>query len=140
DMNTVYGLNEKIGNMTFYDSQGQSDYNFTKPYSEKTAELIDFEISDLIESQYERALEILEEHKAELTELAELLLEREVIFKEDLEKIFGEPPYEKADTSLGINEDVEDVEDAEDVESTEVESSENEEKENLIDSKDQDKS
>src|SRR5690625_4074769 len=56
-MITVYGLNEKIGNMTFYDSQGQSDYNFTKPYSEKTAELIDFEISNLIESQYERALE-----------------------------------------------------------------------------------
>src|SRR5699024_9206760 len=134
DMNTVYGLNEKIGNMTFYDSQGQSDYNFTKPYSEKTAELIDFEISDLIESQYERALEILEEHKAELTELAELLLEREVIFKEDLEKIFGKPPYDKTDTSLGINQDVEDVE------STEVESSENEEEENLIDSKDQEES
>src|SRR5699024_2530319 len=99
-MITVYGLNEKIGNMTFYDSQGQSDYNFTKPYSEKTAELIDFEISNLIESQYERALEILEENKDKLTELAEVLLEREVIFKEDVEKIFGKPPFEKADTSL----------------------------------------
>lgn len=96
-MITVYGLNDKIGNLTFYDSQGQSDYSFTKPYSEKTAELIDKEISELIESQYQRALDILENHKDKLTELAEVLLEREVIFKEDLEKIFGKPPYEKHD-------------------------------------------
>jgi len=93
-MITVYGLNEKLGNLTFYDSQGQSDYNFTKPYSEKTAELIDAEISKLIESQYQRALDLLEKHKDKLTELAELLLEREVIFKEDVEKIFGKPPHE----------------------------------------------
>jgi len=93
-MITVYGLNEKLGNLTFYDSQGQSDYNFTKPYSEKTAELIDMEISKLIETQYQRALDLLEKHKDKLTELAEVLLEREVIFKEDVEKIFGKPPYE----------------------------------------------
>lgn len=93
-MVTVYGLNEKVGNLTYYDSQGQSGYNFTKPYSERTAELIDREISKLIEKQYQRALELLSKYKKELTQLAEVLLEREVIFKEDLEKIFGKPPYE----------------------------------------------
>lgn len=91
---TVYGLNEKIGNITYYDSSGQSEYNFTKPYSERTAESIDEEISLIIEAQYQRAIEILEEHKKELTELAEELLEKEVIFKESLERIFGTPAYE----------------------------------------------
>src|SRR5699024_99651 len=93
-MVTIYGLNEKIGNLTYYDSQGQSDYSFTKPYSEKTAELIDKEISKIIEKQYHRAIELLKKHQDKLTELAEILLEREVIFKEDLQKIFGTPPYE----------------------------------------------
>ena len=91
---TVYGLNEKIGNITYYDSSGQSEYNFTKPYSERTAENIDEEISIIIEEQYQRAIEILKEHRAELTELAEELLEKEVIFKESLERIFGTPAYE----------------------------------------------
>lgn len=96
-MVTIYGLNEKLGNITYYDSQGQSGYNFTKPYSEGTAELIDQEISKIIEAQYQRAIKILSEYKEELTELANVLLEKEVIFKEDLEKIFGKPPYEKED-------------------------------------------
>lgn len=91
---TVYGLNDKIGNITYYDSSGQSEYNFTKPYSERTAEKIDEEISNIIETQYQRAIQILEEHKDELTELAEELLEKEVIFKESLERIFGTPGYE----------------------------------------------
>src|SRR5699024_2108034 len=91
---TVYGLNEKIGNITYYDSSGQSEYNFTKPYSERTAENIDEEISLIIEEQYQRAIEILKEHREELTELAEELLEKEVIFKESLERIFGTPAYE----------------------------------------------
>lgn len=91
---TVYGLNEKIGNITYYDSSGQSEYNFTKPYSERTAENIDEEISLIIEAQYQRAIEILKKHKGELTELAEELLEKEVIFKESLERIFGTPAYE----------------------------------------------
>lgn len=94
-MVTIYGLNEKVGNLTYYDSSGQSQYNFTKPYSEKTAELIDKEISNLIEEQYERAVKILDENKDKLTELAEVLLEKEVIFKDDLEKIFGERAFEK---------------------------------------------
>lgn len=94
-MVTVYGLNEKIGNLTYYDSSGQSEYSFTKPYSEKTAELIDKEISTLIEEQYQRAVRILEENKDKLTELANVLLEKEVIFKDNLEEIFGKRPFEK---------------------------------------------
>lgn len=91
-MVTIYGLNDKVGNLTYYDSQ-QQDYSFTKPYSEKTAELIDKEISNLIETQYKRALDLLSKHKDKLTKLAGILLEKEVIFKEDLEKIFGKQPY-----------------------------------------------
>ncbi|MFP2997724.1 ATP-dependent zinc metalloprotease FtsH [Spongiivirga sp. MCCC 1A20706] len=93
-MVTVYGLNDKIGNLTYYDSSGQSDYNFTKPYSEQTAQIIDKEISDIIEEQYQRAIDLLTDHKDKLTELAEVLLEREVIFKDDLEKIFGKRPFD----------------------------------------------
>lgn len=91
---TVYGLNEKIGNITYYDSSGQSEYNFTKPYSEQTAVNIDMEISKIIETQYQRAIAILEKHKYQLTALAEELLEKEVIFKESLVRIFGTPAYE----------------------------------------------
>ena len=94
-MVTIYGLNDKVGNLTYYDSSGQSEYNFTKPYSEKTAELIDNEISKLIEEQYQRAVRILEENKDKLTELANVLLEKEVIFKDNLQKIFGERPFEE---------------------------------------------
>ncbi|GAA3637695.1 ATP-dependent zinc metalloprotease FtsH [Flavivirga jejuensis] len=93
-MVTIYGLSDKIGNLTYYDS-GQSEYGFTKPYSEQTAELIDKEISDIIEKQYQRAIKLLEENKDKLTELAEVLLEKEVIFKDNLEKIFGKRPFEK---------------------------------------------
>ncbi len=93
-MVTVYGLNDKIGNITYYDSSGQSEYNFTKPYSEETAQVIDKEISILIESQYQRAIQILSDHKNELITLAELLLEKEVIFKKDLEVIFGKRAFD----------------------------------------------
>jgi len=94
-MVTIYGLNEKLGNLTFYDSSGQSEYNFTKPYSEKTSELIDKEISNLIESQYQRAIHLLETNKDKLSQLADILLEKEVIFKDDLQKIFGDRPFDK---------------------------------------------
>lgn len=94
-MVTIYGLSDKVGNLTYYDSSGQSEYGFTKPYSEQTAELIDKEISDIIEKQYQRAVDLLEQHKGKLTELAEVLLEKEVIFKDNLEKIFGKRPFEK---------------------------------------------
>lgn len=93
-MVTVYGLSEKVGNLTYYDSSGQNEYGFTKPYSEKTAELIDNEISDIIEKQYQRALKILEANKDKLTQLAEVLLDKEVIFKNNLEKIFGKRPFD----------------------------------------------
>ena len=92
-MVTIYGLNDKIGNRTYYDPTGE-EYGFTKPYSEKTAQVIDEEISSIIEQQYQRALNILRENKDKLTALAELLLEREVIFKEDLEHIFGKRPHD----------------------------------------------
>ncbi|WP_157207429.1 ATP-dependent zinc metalloprotease FtsH [Mariniflexile maritimum] len=94
-MVTIYGLSEKVGNLTYYDSSGQNEYGFTKPYSEQTAELIDKEISDIIETQYKRAIALLEEHKDKLTELAEVLLEKEVIFKDNLELIFGKRAFEK---------------------------------------------
>ncbi|MEE3148445.1 MAG: peptidase M41, partial [Bacteroidota bacterium] len=94
-MVTTYGLNDKIGNLTYYDSSGQNEYNFNKPYSEKTAELIDKEISKIIEEQYQRAIKILEDNKDKLHELAEVLLDKEVIFKDNLEKIFGKRPFEK---------------------------------------------
>ncbi|MFK5971893.1 MAG: ATP-dependent zinc metalloprotease FtsH [Flavobacteriaceae bacterium] len=93
-MVTIYGLNEEIGNITYYDSSSQNDYGFTKPYSEETAKKIDQEISKIIEKQYKRAIEVLKSNKDKLTILAERLLEKEVIFKEDLEKIFGKRPFE----------------------------------------------
>lgn len=94
-MVTIYGLNEKLGNISYYDSSGQSEYNFSKPYSDNTALLIDQEISAIIEGQYQRAIRILEENKDKLLELADLLCQKEVIFREDLEKIFGKRPFDK---------------------------------------------
>jgi len=88
-MVSIYGLNEKVGNRSYYDSSGQSEYSFQKPYSEQTAELIDNEVSLLIEKMYQRTLKLLNDNKENLIKLAELLLEKEVIFKEDLESIFG---------------------------------------------------
>lgn len=96
-MVTIYGLNDKIGNLTYYDSSGQSDYNFSKPYSEETAKVIDKEISAIIEKQYQRAIKLLEDNKDKLTTLADRLLEKEVIFKDDLERIFGKRPFDKED-------------------------------------------
>ena len=96
-MVTIYGLNEAIGNLTYYDSSGQNEYGFTKPYSEETARKIDQEISRIVEAQYARAIDVLKKNKDKLIELAERLLDKEVIFKEDLEKIFGKRPFEKFD-------------------------------------------
>jgi AFG3 family protein len=88
-MVSFFGMSEKVGNISFYDSSGQNDFGFTKPYSERTAELIDKEVKDIIEESYERAVGVLNNNIKGLTELAELLLEKEVIFSEDLERIFG---------------------------------------------------
>lgn len=89
-MVSFFGMSEKIGNISFYDSTGQNEYAFNKPYSEKTAETIDSEVSSIIENQYIRAKQLLTENTVKHTELAELLLEKEVIFSEDLERIFGQ--------------------------------------------------
>ena len=97
-MVTVYGLNDKIGNITYYDNNGQSEFGFTKPYSEETAKQIDEEISKIVEREYKRALSLLRKHKKKLSELAEHLLEKEVIFKDDLVSIFGKRPFEKEET------------------------------------------
>ena len=96
-MVTVYGLNDKIGNLTYYDSSAQNDYGFTKPYSDVTAQVIDKEISNIIETQYQRAIKLLKKHKTKLIELANFLLEKEVIFKEDLVRIYGERPFDPKD-------------------------------------------
>jgi cell division protease FtsH len=94
-MVTIYGLNDKLGNITYYDSSGQNEYNFTKPYSEDTAKIIDKEISELIEGQYQRAIQILQDNKDKLHQLADILIDKEVIFKDDLETIFGRRPFDK---------------------------------------------
>ena len=99
-MVTVYGLNEELGNITYYDSSGQSDYNFSKPYSEDTAQKIDKEISKLIEGQYDRAIKLVKDNEDKLTTLAERLLEKEVLFKDDLLNILGERPFDKKDTEV----------------------------------------
>jgi cell division protease FtsH len=95
-MITYFGLNKKIGNISYYDSTGQQEYSFHKPYSEDTAKVIDKELSLLVESAYNRAKKILLDNKEKLIKLATILLEKEVIFREDVEAIFGKRPYEKA--------------------------------------------
>ncbi|MCF8374122.1 MAG: ATP-dependent zinc metalloprotease FtsH [Bacteroidales bacterium] len=94
-MVSFFGMSDKVGNRSFYDSTGQSEYSFNKPYSEKTAEMIDEEANLIIEEQYKRALETLRNNQDGLTKLAELLLEREVIFTEDLEGVFGKRMFGK---------------------------------------------
>jgi cell division protease FtsH len=91
-MISIYGLNDRVGNISYYDSQGRDA--FTKPYSEDRAKVIDEEVSKLIESQYQRALQLLNENKAQLEQLAARLLSSEVIFKEDLEAIFGKRQWD----------------------------------------------
>lgn len=95
-MVSIYGLNERIGNISFYDSQGRE--GFTKPYSEETARVIDEEVSKMIEEQYQRALQILSDNKDKLKQLADKLLTSEVIFKEDLIEIFGKRPWDEEES------------------------------------------
>ncbi|MDD3771276.1 MAG: ATP-dependent zinc metalloprotease FtsH [Weeksellaceae bacterium] len=98
-MVSIYGLNDTIGNISYYDSTGRNEYGFGKPYSEETAKTIDAEVSKIIEGQYNRAKDLLVTHRAQLDQLAEKLLEKEVIFREDLVEIFGEREFED-DTNL----------------------------------------
>ncbi|MFK5855751.1 MAG: ATP-dependent zinc metalloprotease FtsH [Bacteroidota bacterium] len=92
-MVSYYGLSKKIGNISYYDSTGQQEYSFSKPFSEKTAEAIDNEISKMVEEAYNRAVELLDKNKESLDKLAELLIEKEVIFSNDLEAVFGKRPW-----------------------------------------------
>ena len=108
-MVTVYGLNSEVGNITYYDSSGNDA--FVKPYSEETGKKIDKEISKMIEFQYQRAIELLKKNKEKLTVLAELLLEKEVIFKDDLQKIFGKRPFEELDVEVKTDETKEEPKD-----------------------------
>ena len=95
NMVVYFGLNPKIGNISYYDSTGQQEFSFQKPYSEKTAELIDKEIKSLVEDAYKRAVTLLKENREKLDKLAHRLLEKEVIFSEDLEEIFGKRPWDE---------------------------------------------
>lgn len=127
-MVSIYGLNARIGNISFYDRQGRD--TFTKPYSEETARIIDEEVSKLIESQYQRALQILTENKDKLMLLAEKLLSAEVIFKEDLIEIFGKRQWESEEDVPLLAETVNETETEESAESvvnTEVEENSSEE-------------
>lgn len=99
-MVTVYGLNDKIGNISFYDSSGQNDYSLQKPYSDRTAEVIDEEVKLIIDQAYDRTKKILNDHRDKLDKLAQLLLEKEVIFKEDMEDIFGKRSFKKEEEPL----------------------------------------
>jgi AFG3 family protein len=100
-MVAYFGMSDKVGNISFYDSSGQSDYGFTKPYSENTAELIDSEAKKIVEESYRKAKEVISANIDGLTQLAEQLLEKEVIFSEDLERIFGK---RKGDHSRDLTE------------------------------------
>jgi len=94
-MVVYYGLNKKIGNISYYDSSGQQEYSFAKPYSEKTAQVIDDEISKIVEVCFQRAIKLLKDNIDKLKQLAQVLIEKEVIFREDLENIFGKRPFDK---------------------------------------------
>lgn len=111
-MVSYFGMSEKVGNISFYDSNGQTEFSFNRPYSEKTAELIDKEVNAIVEEQYKRALQVLNEHREGLTQLAEQLLVKEVIFSEDLEKIFGkrktDPDRIKAEENIPAAEEEQD--------------------------------
>jgi cell division protease FtsH len=103
-MVTYYGLDDEIGNLSYYDSTGQQEYSLTKPYSEKTAETIDKQVSKLVEKAYQEAVEILSSHRDGLTQLANKLIEKEVIFGDDLEIIFGKRPWDNTDSNTESHE------------------------------------
>ena len=98
-MVVYYGLDKEIGNLSFYDSSGQSEYGFQKPFSEKTAEKIDAQIRTMVEEAYEKAKSLLKDNREKLDALAQILVEREVIFREDVEAIYGPRPWD-AETEI----------------------------------------
>ena len=113
-MVAFYGLNKKIGNISYYDSSGQSEYSFSKPFSEETARIIDEEIHKMVEEAYNKAKQLLTENREKLNQLAEILLQKEVIFREDLEKIFGLRPFPDHDhVMINSNGDTKELKEAE---------------------------
>lgn len=96
---TYYGMSPEVGNISFYDSTGQNEYGFTKPFSEKTAETIDREVRRMVEEAYTKAKQLIGEHREQLDQLATQLYDKEVLFREDLERIYGPRPWEKANES-----------------------------------------
>jgi AFG3 family protein len=94
-MVSVYGMNERIGNVSFYDSKGGNEYSFSKPYSDETARVIDEEVRKLIDSAYVRTLELLKDKRQELENLAQALLKKEIIFQSDVEDLIGKRPFGK---------------------------------------------
>ena len=101
---TYYGMSPEVGNISFYDSTGQGDYALTKPFSEKTAETIDREVRRMVEEAYSKAKELLLSHREQLDQLATQLYEKEVLFREDLERIYGPRPWEEKENTPEINE------------------------------------
>ncbi|MDR0544818.1 MAG: ATP-dependent zinc metalloprotease FtsH [Odoribacteraceae bacterium] len=108
-MVSIFGMSDKVGMLSYYDSSGQSDFNFIKPYSEKTAELIDAEVKELVTAAYARAKQILGEHQEQHRQVAELLIEREVIFSDDLEHILGKRPWAEEEDSPKPTNETDDV-------------------------------
>ncbi len=102
NMVAYFGLNDKIGNISYYDSTGQQEYQFNKPFSEKTAETIDSEVKKLAEKAYDRAVKILTENEEGLRKLAKTLIEKEVIFREDLVAVFGERPWDEGKEHISL--------------------------------------
>lgn len=108
-MIVYFGLNKEIGNVSYYDSTGQQEYAFNKPYSESTAQTIDIEVKKIIEEAYARAKRILLENKDKLEQLADILLKKEVIFREDLEHIFGKRAFEDVHEAIPLSTDNEEA-------------------------------
>jgi cell division protease FtsH len=129
-MVTYFGLSDKIGNLSFYDSSGQNEYSFQKPFSEKTAELIDSEVKQIIEQQFTLATEVLKNNREGLTKLAEQLLDKEVIFSEDLEKIFGKRKFGEQEPEKATSRKVEESATSDEMEAPEDNENENNRNEN----------
>src|SRR5574344_1637066 len=130
-MVTYYGLDKEIGNLSYYDSSGQSEYSFQKPYSEKTSETIDKQVKAMIEQAYQTAKTILVNNREKLDELAKILVEREVIFREDVEKIYGKRPWDE-DKIDEINDNSKEIieEDKEEKDNQSIDNQDNKEDEN----------
>lgn len=109
NMVAYFGLNDKIGNISYYDSTGQQEYQFNKPFSEKTAEVIDSEVKKLAEKAYDKAVSILKENKEGLKKLAQILIEKEVIFREDLVEVFGERPWDEGKEQFSLQRESEPI-------------------------------